>query len=257
MRDRQIVLLGGLPDRFEVGVVDRPLVVEQGLHRDRPFGIAPFADLAHRFRDLAGRGDDRALEAVRRGGAEIGHVAVIGADQRHLDRGVGVADRRGPGRGDEEMPVGALDIHVVQAVLGVVVLDAGAGAQPAAPHPAVARAGLRLRFAQRALIDLFVEAVDRALAAALLARADRDLVAGQLREARSEARIDIAVEHLGAGVDVGVDIVDAKAVFHRLSPPSNARYRYRTARPAQASLIVHRPLCIGGAFAYPTLRARV
>ena len=79
------------------------------------------------------------------------------------------------------MPVGALNIHVVEAVFCVVVLDSGARAQPAAPHPSVARTGLRLGFAQRALVDLFVKTIDVALAAALLARADRHLVALQLR----------------------------------------------------------------------------
>jgi hypothetical protein len=64
MHDRQIVFRGGMPDRFEIGVIDRPVVVEQGLHRDRPFRAAPVADLAHRLADIAGRGDDRPLEPV-------------------------------------------------------------------------------------------------------------------------------------------------------------------------------------------------
>ena len=64
MRDREVVLLGGVPDRLEVGVVDRPVVVEQRLHRDRPFRGAPVADLAHRLADIAGRGDDRAFQPV-------------------------------------------------------------------------------------------------------------------------------------------------------------------------------------------------
>src|SRR5712691_8552865 len=99
------------------------------------------------------------------------------------------------------MPVGAFDIHVMDAVQRIVVLDAGTGAQPAAPYPAVARTGLRLGLAQGALVDLLVEAVDVALAAALLARADRGLVGRQLGKARPESRIDIFVEHLGTGVD--------------------------------------------------------
>jgi len=61
MDDCQIVLLGGMPDRFEIRVIDRPVVVEQGLDRDRPFRIAPFADFVHRLPDVARGGDDRAL----------------------------------------------------------------------------------------------------------------------------------------------------------------------------------------------------
>src|SRR5262245_29252340 len=122
-----------------------------------------------------------------------------------------MADDRGPRRGHEEMPVGALDVHVADAVVGAVVLDAGAGARLAAPHTAVARARARLGFTQGALIDLFVKTIDRTLAAALFARADRDAVGRQFGETRAERGINITVEHLGAGVDVRVDVVDAKA----------------------------------------------
>ena len=178
-------------------------------------GVLPALSVLYvRLLDDARRRDDRALQPVRRDAAEIVHVAVIGADQIDLDRRVGMADAGGPGRGNEEMPVGALDIHVVYPVRGIVVLHAGGGAQPAAPDAAVARTLARLCFAERALIDLLVEAVERAGAAAFFARLDRYLEGRQLRQARAEGRIDIFVEHLGAGVDVGVDIVDAKAVLH-------------------------------------------
>src|SRR5216684_2476337 len=86
--------------------------------------------------------------------------------------------------------------------------------------PSMSMSWLRFCFAQGALVDLLVEAVDVALAAALFARADRGLVGGKLRETRPEARIDVFVEHLGAGIDVRVDVIDPKAVFHGSSPPS-------------------------------------
>src|SRR5262249_30339543 len=122
-------------------------------------------------------------------------------------------------RGHEEMPVGALDIHVGQPVGGVVVLDARTRAQPAAPHPAVARARPRCRLAERALVGLLREAVDLARGGAFVAPADRDLVGRQRGQARAEAGIDVAIEHRGAGIDVRVDIEDAEAVFHgRLLP---------------------------------------
>src|SRR5260370_671843 len=163
------------------------------------------------------------------------------------------------------MPVGAFDVHVVDAVGCVVVLDAGAGAQPAAPHPAVARSRLRLGFTQGALVDLLVEPIDVALAAALFARADRGLVGGELREARPEPRIDVFVEHLGTGVDVRIDVVDAKTVFHAWSPPSQCvgplshgggGFAYRNCG-IEARRAMHRPLCIAGAFAYPPAEAGV
>src|SRR6266566_3347558 len=150
------------------------------------------------------------------------------------------------------MAVGALDIHVMDTVVGAVVLDAGARAQPAAPHAPVARSGLRLGFAQGALVDLLVETIDMTLAAALFARADRRLVGGEFREPRSETRIDIFVEHFGAGVDVRVDVVDAKSVFHSSPPPrSSPALSHRGAgiayqncgatRLAQADLSLHSP----------------
>ncbi len=116
------------------------------------------------------------------------------------------------------MPVGALDIHVVEAVVGAIVLHAGARAQPAAPLPSVARARSARRLAERALIGLMVEAVDGTLAAARVAPPDRCLVRRQFRQPRAEAGIDIFVEHLGAGIDVGVDIVDAESAFHAAFP---------------------------------------
>ena len=121
MHDRQIVLLRGAPDRFEIRVIDRPVVVEQGLHRDRPLRIAPFADFAHRLGDAARRGHDRALEPVRERPAEFVHEAVVGTDQPDFERNVGQPDHTRPHGGDEKMHVRALGIHVEDAVVGSVV----------------------------------------------------------------------------------------------------------------------------------------
>jgi hypothetical protein len=125
--------------------------------------------------------------------------------------------------------------------------------------------------------------------AADLARLDRDLVGRQLRQARAEARVDVFVEHLGAGIDVRIDIADAKSVSHRWSPSGqSASRRYRTARPPlptkfpgkfaafgaprrpiaagggnpvamplSCGISLHRPLCSGGGFAYPVRQRRV
>jgi hypothetical protein len=85
MHDRQIVLLGGAPDRLQIRVIDRPVIVEQRLHCNRPFGIAPFADFTHRLADIAGRGHDRALEPVRERPTKLVHEAVVGADQSDFE----------------------------------------------------------------------------------------------------------------------------------------------------------------------------
>ena len=37
MHDGQIVILGRSPDRLEIRMIDRPVVVEEGLHRHSPF----------------------------------------------------------------------------------------------------------------------------------------------------------------------------------------------------------------------------
>ena len=137
MHDRQIVLLGGAPDRFEIGVIDRPVVVEQGLHRDRPFRIAPFADFARRLADVARRGDDRAFEPVGERPAKLVHEEVVGADQPDFERHVGQPDDAGPHRRDKEMHVRPFRIHVEDAVVGSVVDYPRAGPPLAAPHTAV------------------------------------------------------------------------------------------------------------------------
>src|SRR5207237_3829286 len=123
--------------------------------------LAPIADLAHRLADIAGRGDDRSLQPVGIGAADLGHIAVIGADQTDLERYIRQADDARPDRRHQEMHVRALGIHIQDAIVGTVIDDTRARPPLAAPHTPVAGAGPRLRFAQPPLLALPVAAVGR------------------------------------------------------------------------------------------------
>jgi len=141
MDDRQVVLLGGLPDRFQVGMIDRALVGEQGLHGNRPFRIAPFPDLLHSLFDIACRGDDRAFEAVGERRAKLLHMTVVGADQPDFERHVGHSDHARPNGRDEKMHVRAFGIHIQDAVVRAVIDHAGARPPIATPYTGIGRPG--------------------------------------------------------------------------------------------------------------------
>jgi len=199
-------------------VIDGPVVVEQGLHGDRPFRASPFVNFPHRLVDIARRGDDRTLEPSRKWPAEFAHKAVIGADQPDFERHIRQSYDARPDRGDEEMHVRSLHVHVEDAVVGAIVNHTRARPPLAAPHAAIGRAGTRLGLAQRALVGLAGKAVGVAHAAIHTARFDRAAIGRQIIEARSEARVDIFLQHIGARVDVRVGVVDAEAFLHA-SPP--------------------------------------
>src|SRR5438477_8131193 len=112
----------------------------------------------------------------------------------------------------------ALGIHIHYSIVGTVIDDTRARPPLAAPHTPVAGAGPRLRFAQRALVELLVEAIGIAGAAIGAARLDRDAIRREIVEPLSEARIDIALQHIGAGVDMRVGIVDTEPVPHERPP---------------------------------------
>src|SRR3954452_5484005 len=151
-------------------------------------------------------------------------MAVIGADQRDLDARVLMADKAGPGRGNAEMRVGALVVHVLDAALGLVVLHPGPGhlaAHPMGVAPAMGVA--RRRFAEDALKLDLAEAVDVVISrAAGTAWADRHPISRQLRQPRAKPRIDVFLQHLGRGFDMGIGVVYAQPVLHY--PPSLLLY---------------------------------
>src|SRR5205807_2351329 len=103
------------------------------------FRIAPFADLAHRLVDIAGRGDDHALEPRRVLPAKVRHVAVIGTDHADFEGRIRQADEAEPGGRDQEVDVRSLVVHVLDAVFGLVVLHPGP--RHLAAHPARLAAG--------------------------------------------------------------------------------------------------------------------
>ena len=223
VHDRQVVIEGRPPDRVERGVVDRYRVGDERHHRDRPARFAPFADLVHRRVDIASRGHDHAFQPVGVLARKIRQMPVIGTDHADFERRVVMADEAGPGGRDQEMPVGALIVHVADPALGRIVLHPGARLLAAHPVGIAAAMGLaRRRLAENALIGDLAIAVDVAAGrAAGRPGADRHPVRRQLVETRAKARIDVFVEHLGGRLDMGVGIKYAQPVLHH-APPSMA-----------------------------------
>src|SRR6516162_10493045 len=128
-------------------MVRREVLREQWYDRDCPFGFAPLTDLAHRLVDGTRGSNDHALEACRVLSTKIRHMAVIGADRSNLERRVGKTDEAQPGCRDQEMDVRSFVIHVLDAVLGLIVLHAWPrhlAAHPSrfAPREGLARGGL-------------------------------------------------------------------------------------------------------------------
>jgi hypothetical protein len=73
------------------------------------------------------------LETVGILTAEVRRVPVIGADQPGLKLDVGQADHADPRGRDQEVRVGSLVVHVLDAILGLIVLDAGSRLLRTAP----------------------------------------------------------------------------------------------------------------------------
>jgi hypothetical protein len=84
-------------------------------------------DLADGLVDGARGGHDRRVEAPRELPAEVRGVAVVGPDQSDFELDVGEAHDADPGGRDEEMRVGPLVVHVLDAVLGLIVLHPDPG----------------------------------------------------------------------------------------------------------------------------------
>ena len=211
--DRQVVFLRLPPDRLQARVIRRQSLGEQRHHRHRPFRLGPCADFAHRFVDPPGRGDDRPGQPIRMRPAELRHVAMKRADHRDLDRRIVDADQAQPRRRNQEMDVGAFIVHVLDAVLRLVVLDAGP--RPLAAHPLRIPAGEA--FARRLLAE-DPAIVFGAGAIGVHLASTRPAVRRQFRQPRAKVRIDILVQDLSGGIDVSVGIIDPEAVFHRFSP---------------------------------------
>src|SRR4029077_17278888 len=117
--------------------------------------------------------------------------------------------------------VGPLVVHVHDAVLGNVVLDAGS--RLLRSPPVRASAGERLvsaRLAEDATVGLRADAVLMGV------RRPADLdgrvpVCGQLGQPWTEARIDVAVQDFGSRIDVRISVPRAQAVLHPVLLPSS------------------------------------
>ncbi len=91
------------------------------------------ANLAHGFVNGARGGHDHGLEACRKAPAEIRHMAVVGPNHSDFEIDIGEAHDADPGCRDLKMHVGALVVHILDAVLGLIVLHPW----PGLPGPTV------------------------------------------------------------------------------------------------------------------------
>src|SRR5262249_41675162 len=104
---------------------------------------------------------------------------------------------------------------------GLVVLNAGP--RHPRPHPArlaSAECVARRLFAEHAAIVLGAYAVIVQIAVAFDRLPDRQPIGCQLGQACAKAGIDIALDHLAGGIDMGVGIENADPVPHPRSTPS-------------------------------------
>src|SRR5205807_5341286 len=77
--------------------------------------------------------NDQALQPVRIPTAKIRHVTVIGADQPNFERRVIEPDEAHERAGDQKMDVRPLVVHVLDAVLGLIILHPRPGVLAAPP----------------------------------------------------------------------------------------------------------------------------
>ena len=226
-------------------MIGRDVLGDERHHRDRPARLAPVADFLDRGRGVARRGDDHAGEAPGMAGTEILHVPVIGADHVGFERRVFVADQAGPRGRDQEMRVDTFQVHVGDAVVGLVVLHAGT--RLSRPHPhriAAAVVGARLGLAEDALEGDLAIAIDVPPGrTAGSAGPDRRAECGQLGQPVAEPGIEILVDHLGRRFDMGVGVPDLEPVLHDRPPVKIVRALYtgwgraENARPRAADCV--------------------
>ena len=216
MHHGQVVLLGGLPDRFEVRVIQRDVRAEQGQDRHRPFRGAPPLDFADGLVDRACRGHDHGLETRGELPAEVRRMAVVGPNQPDFELDIGKIDDADPARRDQEVDIGALGVHVLDAALGLIVLHSDSrlpGSSPvgASPGKRLVRAGL----SEDAPVELRVHTVLMGVGGASDLRGG-DSVGGQIGQARPETGIDVSLQDFRGRVDVRIGIVHAQTTPHGL-----------------------------------------
>ena len=105
------------------------------------------------------------------------------------------------------MRVGPFVVHVLDTVLGPIVLHADSGYLR--PHPVRAAAGerlVRVRLTQDAPVEFRGDAVLMRLGCAAHHLAGGDPMRRQLGEPRTKARINVSLENLRGRIDVGIGI---------------------------------------------------
>src|SRR5271169_894185 len=107
------------------------------------------------------------------------------------------------------MDVGPLVVHVLDAVLGLIVLHPRPRQLAAAPLRLAAGEGpARRRLPQHPPVEFPAETIVVATLAAGLT------VRRQFGEPRPKARIDVSLQNLRGGIDMSIGIVNAQAVLH-------------------------------------------
>jgi len=109
-------------------MVDRFALGQQGPDRRHPRLVLQPVHFLDRPLDIAAGHQDHAFEAAKIGLAIGRDVIVVRAIERLGQRDVGnAAHRRRPGSGDQEIDVPAFDVHVLDAVVDILILDADRG----------------------------------------------------------------------------------------------------------------------------------
>ena len=142
-------------------------------------------------------------------------MTVIGPDQLDLDRDVGKAYDARPERRNEELRVGPFVVHVLDAVLGLVVLNAEPGLLASPPLDGSAGEGLvRAGIAEDTPVEFGGHAVLRGVGRAADHLAGGNTVGLELGEPRTKARVDVTVQDVRGGVDVRVGVERAQPASH-------------------------------------------
>jgi len=79
-------------------------------------------DFARGLVDSPRGGDDQPFQPPRKLPAEIRHMPMVGMDHGDFEGGVGQVVKTEPRAGDQKMNIGPLVVHVLDAVVGAIVL---------------------------------------------------------------------------------------------------------------------------------------
>ena len=170
--------------------------------------------------------------------AEVGGVTVVGSDQSDLELDVRESHDADPERRDEELGIGPLVVHVLDAVLGLVVLHADP--RLLRTHPVGGSAGERrvgAGVAEEAPVELRADADLMSVGSASDHLPCRHSMGRQLGEPRTKARIDVPLQNFRGGVHVRIGVERAPTVSHdcatqRIEDTSpNSRHSLRQESP--------------------------